>query len=718
MKRIKRLLILVLVSALMISAFSVGASADNVQTITVNFTTVDKNSYSIDFPYSDDYFKTDCNVYSHNLAKASMGLTVASFRVGTETDAGNYLRKAGFSNIDTTPYETLPTTDSIANCMGSKKIDDFTLIAVGVCGGDYGKEWASNFKVGNEERAVGFNEAAQIVCGRIRDYIEKNSISGEIRLWVTGQSRAGAVSNIVAADMTDSGLFSEVFAYTFGTPRTTRVKGDYKNIFNIMSKDDVVPKVPLPDWGYERYGVDLYLPSQECDSDYAFRAYKAYNAIEGVEFRNNPELYSDYRVIFDYIFELMPTSEEYEQKLQETLISVIRDSDTLDRKVILKQLVDNFEAETDEQIEELKGFAEFIDKAIAKYVLYGNTAQIENGKWLKGAKIGSNMMVDHTVTTYASWIMSVDDGRELYSDNDNFIELTVNTSADVHIYSSHGLVQTIRTDGEADNACEGYGKNDVYISYTRNGLQVVMYIPLDRPYTVTFSPKYNEYDEIIAVRHTLTSVQPEVLLSTVQHVDAGSDLIIFSDDGEGRITIDNNRVETSSGRPVKLPMSTITQIENINVFNLSLSALIKICIAVASVFVAEMILHIILAIYRRKKGKDRSGLSVDVTFLANICFLMFAEIAVWYFAPAVDILNAIAELVTMLAMLFYAARGERKKLLIPLSILMAVIFAFDFMYLDMITLKGLILVFCRDIILVALAMLIGKDKIKVKSISS
>jgi hypothetical protein len=43
-----------------------------------------------------------------------------------------------------------------------------------------------------------------------------------VKLWITGYSRAGAVSNITDADMTDAGLFDAIYAYTFATILTTR----------------------------------------------------------------------------------------------------------------------------------------------------------------------------------------------------------------------------------------------------------------------------------------------------------------------------------------------------------------------------------------------------------------------------------------------------------------------------------------------------------------
>ncbi len=52
-----------------------------------------------------------------------------------------------------------------------------------------------------------------------------------------------------------------MYAYTFATPRT--VRGEYPayaNIFNVINPTDYITMLPLPQWGFARYGVDVILP--------------------------------------------------------------------------------------------------------------------------------------------------------------------------------------------------------------------------------------------------------------------------------------------------------------------------------------------------------------------------------------------------------------------------------------------------------------------------
>ena len=55
-----------------------------------------------------------------------------------------------------------------------------------------------------------------------------------------------------------------IYCYTFATPGVTPSGNAsdplYGNIFNILNPSDMVPRLPLESWGYERYGHDLWLP--------------------------------------------------------------------------------------------------------------------------------------------------------------------------------------------------------------------------------------------------------------------------------------------------------------------------------------------------------------------------------------------------------------------------------------------------------------------------
>ena len=144
------------------------------------------------------------------------------------------------------------------------------------------KEWCSNFDVGdlnrfdnefdcvegkmprqrNEDWSRKSNHRGFDVCStRVRRaldaYLEAFvDGSAEPVFWLTGHSRGGAICNITASYLVDVG--HKVFAYTFATPNTTAnteaSAARYDCIFNLINGDDFAPRLPMPEWGFTRYG--------------------------------------------------------------------------------------------------------------------------------------------------------------------------------------------------------------------------------------------------------------------------------------------------------------------------------------------------------------------------------------------------------------------------------------------------------------------------------
>ncbi|MBO4297875.1 MAG: hypothetical protein J5998_03675 [Clostridia bacterium] len=129
--------------------------------------------------------------------------------------------------------------------------------------GNYDLDYAENFWL-----------AAEDVLAAQADYLD--ALDGPVFL-VTGHSRGAGVANILGARLTDRFGAENVYAYTFAAPRT--VRGDYpayENIFNVINPADIVTLLPLPQWGFERYGVDRILPVD--DPELFAQAEAAYRA--------------------------------------------------------------------------------------------------------------------------------------------------------------------------------------------------------------------------------------------------------------------------------------------------------------------------------------------------------------------------------------------------------------------------------------------------------
>ena len=239
---------------------------DSVQEITVPFLDTATVVYEWEFPYSDEFFQIPSSEFSRTMAQGSLGLAVSTFRCASdisEPQYETYLRQAGFTDFYSFGYDKPTTPDSLSGIIASKRIGDFTVIAAAACGQGYEHEWGGNLKVGNGDVHEGFQEAAGILEKHLADYISNNNIEGRKILWLAGYSRASAVANIAAANAIRSGEYADVYAYGFGVPRTTKKPVAYPGIYNICGQYDPVPQAPLQSWGFERYGTDLFTPSEE-----------------------------------------------------------------------------------------------------------------------------------------------------------------------------------------------------------------------------------------------------------------------------------------------------------------------------------------------------------------------------------------------------------------------------------------------------------------------
>lgn len=273
--------------------------------------------YEVPFYYTDDYFSHSAindavtsqsvpwtELDDTSLATASMDFASASFatcagdvksastRTWANTDysdraanARDYLSACGFNAFEAYDYDHAPTRDSIAYVLANKKIHvwdeesqtnkDYTLVAVGVRGAGYGSEWASNVEVGDPSDPAarntphqGFHKSALKVVEGVKQYIADENISGDVKYWVSGFSRAAAVANLTAAYITDraeefSTAQKDIYGYTYECPQAAPTATDalqYKNIHNIVNAMDVVPMVSPSVFEHQRLGVDYVMP--------------------------------------------------------------------------------------------------------------------------------------------------------------------------------------------------------------------------------------------------------------------------------------------------------------------------------------------------------------------------------------------------------------------------------------------------------------------------
>ena len=319
-----------------------------VQFGTFNYTSADESAgleaadYVMPFVYTDDYFASSAinlnasakempwtALEDKSLTTTSMDFAMACFGSNEEiTDEADYntdydkngrefLAACAFENIESNnyvydgsnqltkenQYNKFPTKDSVGVIVGSKDItvwtgeqnETYTLVAVGVRGAGYGAEWASNLTLGTSGEHQGFRESANKVEYMLDDYMSRYGIvaSDHVKFWVVGYSRAGAVANLVAGDLSRNSKYNvakaNVYGYTFesaaGADATVDPNGtQFPNIHNIISRMDAVPRVSMSYFGNNRYGVDYIVPyhgnaDSALNEDYYNRMYNTLKTI-------------------------------------------------------------------------------------------------------------------------------------------------------------------------------------------------------------------------------------------------------------------------------------------------------------------------------------------------------------------------------------------------------------------------------------------------------
>ncbi len=226
------------------------------------------------------------------------------------TNVEGLLSKMGFSNIKVnTYYNKLCLENSVGIAIGSRNLTvrgkKYTLIALFPRSDGYHLEWAGNFKVGKGDLHQGFKEARDEGLRFLKWYLNKNKISGNIKVWVAGHSRGAAIANMIGGFLAGGGAAyfgsgirlapQDVYCYTTATPSVIKdgalkndelsVSGprggeyaddtkqspykytgggrvdlsseDYSGIRNYMLDYDLITFLPPAKWGFRRYGSDL-----------------------------------------------------------------------------------------------------------------------------------------------------------------------------------------------------------------------------------------------------------------------------------------------------------------------------------------------------------------------------------------------------------------------------------------------------------------------------
>lgn len=501
--------------------------------------------------YRDAPFLEPATTFNFELAQMSITMATCANRpipvdsavtLKPDEHLVQYLADCGFTDIRSDDYDKTPSVYTVATAMGSKVVKDengepFTLLAVGICGGNYKKEWLSNMTVGTGIRHQGFASAANSVTDRIFGYLGTHHITGRVKIWLVGFSRAAAVCNLTAANLVDCEAFGKdnVFAYCFATPRTTKdfANKSYENIFNIVGPSDPIPQVAFSSWGFGRYGTTLYLPGEEYDSDFSplySDVQDGFTHIFESETYYNSKINLCLRLFLGMNEQLFSTSSDYDYGAQENLLSLLGDKSpqnilrVMRRATIRNSPIPTETSELEDQIIEFVG-------GIALDLVYDNEyleSEVNPGS------VTSRICHEHIEDLYLMWMYSQPTTSDLFKGPDSFTYLLALGDPDLTVEdASTGeplyLAEVGADFEQLDAAKERELKLvvDLYRGRPETGPVVVLALPHDANYRVKWKATRDGEVRFIAIPCTTVCAPSYAGYQTVQIVKQGDEGVAY-----------------------------------------------------------------------------------------------------------------------------------------------------------------------------------------------
>ena len=430
-------------------------------------------------PFVDYPFWRPADNYDGNLAVMSLAMALSADRAlnlqqepddlfDPSKNVEDFFLDAGFTDIRKDDYSKETSMYTVSTAMARQTMEQdgeepFTLIAVGVCGAYYKNEWQSNMTPGDGDVHEGFQSAANLVTDRIAGYIMTEGITGRIKVWISGFSRAAAVSNLVAATLVQKGVFpkEDVYAYTFATPAAVKDPPEtgFENIFNIINPMDLVPQVMPRDWGFGRYGKDLFLPVTEFSTllgNYivAQRAEISREVLR-LETTYSPALNLRTRLMLSMLLELIETREDYNKYFQPVLVGIMQNKNVSYILNSLRSLLENLKDADRETIADLDDLLDYVMRVFENVLTRHGLAEADSNS----GKAFLRLLGEHREDSY---LMNVETLRlGIFEENQTFSYILVRGPVDISLY----------WDSEEENAGE---KESLQSIENEENLQMVL----------------------------------------------------------------------------------------------------------------------------------------------------------------------------------------------------------------------------------------------------
>ena len=216
------------------------------------------SSIDITNTYRSSYFTSDSGTFNKDLALLSFAMTRA--------DVNDAFSKMQFD----TRFSYENSDDYMNRCsyfFAHRTVGDNDLIAVVVNWSGYNVEWAGNFQVGEKKEGErsdhnGFDLASEWVYDNLLEYIDTYFKDRNLKIWISGYSRGGAIVDSLAFKVIENGEINvsqdNLFVYAF-EPSASIDEGfeePYSCIHNVVNAPDVIASTPPAPWNFARPGVD------------------------------------------------------------------------------------------------------------------------------------------------------------------------------------------------------------------------------------------------------------------------------------------------------------------------------------------------------------------------------------------------------------------------------------------------------------------------------
>jgi hypothetical protein len=638
---------IIILCLFVLSVFScVFAEVSDQRSITIVYSGAGNESQNLTVDFCDEWLLQPDNIYNHELMQASFALAAAGFRDKDrdlpEKDHNilDFFYQAGFIEPRTIDYDIKPSIDTIGTAIAHKYAGNSVLIAVSISGMNYQGEWAGNLIIDDDNRVKGFNDAADKVTERVEKYISDHHLSGDLRLWASGYSRSAAVTNDFAADAVDSGRFRAVYAYTFATPRTTKETGgeEYQSIFNLINPFDMIPMAPFPEWGFSRYGVDLFFPAMETDSDWydmQKNAIEIFRTVSDEEIFINPQMNKNLHTVLDYLAFFVNSADSYKTTVQDPLVTYIQSRDfktlfhDLSKLISFDMIRERFVRRNQiavYQMHELYNFLDYITQLIYTSLIAEKGLASTGVDWISGISAQENIAFNHYDKTYRSWLFSSDDPEMLLSHEAKYAHVVIQGDVDVDVFDAAGdfvvhfgnqpMSESFDMEDIRMPSFEG-GMSEALIYCERQGNQTLIILPLDQVFTVGIYSNIKQEIQVSYTEYSADKLHADVRYIYIDEYDKGEYYPeVFDPEKESKYTTEDLQnmgvlvVEPWSGDIVYSP-TAVMRLENKGIPHPSPRVLLLTVLLVLGLLIF-LFIRIMIGIFRfskwiRKKASGKSS---------------------------------------------------------------------------------------------------------------